>query len=468
MKSLRVQLLLSHVLPVLILLPVLGLLLAYIIETQVVLSSLADELAREAATLAQAAERQEFIFLNQEQGETFVRVASEEFEHHVALFRADGQEWAIVVQQTAPVSEAPTSEELDALEDGTLRERAEFNLDPSQARVEALAPVFNAQQQLLGIVRVTDHIDRVYERLTQMRLLILGATLAAVLLAAGIGAFLANRTANRLNQVTGAIRQVAQGQTPVVAEAAMPTEFGTAFEAVNDLQSRLRESEATRKRLLANLVHELGRPLGALQAAIHALQQGADNDPALRRDLLQGMDAQVERLKPLLDNLASLHGTSTGAMTLQRAPTNLNEWLPKVIVTWREAAEQKKLNWNQEIPAFLPTINMDANKMAQVLGNLLSNAIKYTPEGSGTITVRAAARNDTLEISVQDTGIGISAEDQQHIFDPFYRGHNARFPQGMGLGLSIAREIVDAHGGRIEVESELGKGSVFRVFLSTR
>jgi signal transduction histidine kinase len=467
MRTLRTQLLLSHVLPVLILLPVLGLLLGYIIETQVVLSSLADELAREAATLAQVAEQQQTVFLNQQQGETFVREASDEFEHHVALFSADGEEWAVIVEQNVPANQPPTEIELDSLEAGTLQEREVFHLDPAQARAEALAPVFDAQKQLLGIVRVTEHIDRIYNRLTQMRLLILGATLGAVLLAAGIGVFLADRTAKRLELITGAIRQVAQGQAPVVAETAMPTEFGAAFDAVSDLQARLHESETTRKRMLANLVHELGRPLGALQAAIHALQQGADNDPALRQELLGGMDAQVERLKPLLDNLASLHGTTTGAMTLVQTPTNLNEWLPRVIVTWREAAEQKHLKWEQEIPSHLPMVSMDGNKMAQVLGNLLANAIKYTPEAGGMVTLRAHAQEREVEISVQDTGIGISAEDQGHIFDPFYRGHNARFPQGMGLGLSIAREIVEAHGGKIEVKSELGKGSMFKITIPT-
>ena len=235
---------------------------------------------------------------------------------------------------------------------------------------------------------------------------------------------------------------------------------------VAELQTRLRDSEETRKRLLANFVHELGRPLGALQAAIHALQQGADNDPALRQELLQGMDGQVERLKPLLDNLASLHGACSSALALNRVSTDLSAWLPGILVGWRAAAEQKRLTWVQEIPSNLPPVNMDADRMAQVIGNLLSNAIKYTPEGAGEIRIGAAQQGNEIRIKVRDTGIGISKEDLAHIFDPFYRGHNARFPQGMGLGLSIARDVVNAHGGRITAESELGKGSVFTVSLA--
>jgi signal transduction histidine kinase len=267
-----------------------------------------------------------------------------------------------------------------------------------------------------------------------------------------------------------AITGVAYGTPVTLKPDAMPREFGAALAAVTDLQTRLQESETTRKRLLANLVHELGRPLGALQAAIHALRQGADQDPALRDELLQGMDLQVERLKPLLDNLASLHGGLSGALELQQAPVNLNEWLPKTIVTWREAAEQKGLVWLQEIPSSLPVVNLDANRMAQALGNLLSNAIKYTPEG-GTITVSAGEHARHVWIAVQDTGMGISPEDQQHIFDPLYRGNPAaesatnRFPQGRGLGLSIARDVVTAHGGSIRVESMLREGSRFTIIL---
>jgi signal transduction histidine kinase len=472
MKSLRGQLILSHIVPLLILLPLLGLLLLYIVETQIVLSSLTDELAREAAVLAEIAGQQTVVFENQNQGQVFAQAAGAQFEHNVALLQEDGTEWAVIVEGNVLASVQPTASELDALADGQGQTRAAFNPNPSLVTVQALAPVLDPQRRLVGIVRVTEYIDRVYARLTQMRVLILGATLAALLVAVGIGAFLANRTARQLDSVTSAITGVAYGSPITLKSDAMPREFGAPLDAVSDLQKRLQESEMTRKRLLANLVHELGRPLGALQAAIHALRQGADQDPTLRDELLQGMDAQVERLKPLLDNLASLHGGLSGALELQRTPVNLNEWLPKTIVTWREAAEQKGLLWQQEIPPDLPTVSIDANRMAQALGNLLSNAIKYTPEG-GTITVSAGQQDKKLLIAVQDTGIGISPKDRAHIFDPLYRGSPARtdapnrFPQGMGLGLAIARDVVTAHRGQIEVESTVGEGSKFRIVLPT-
>lgn len=470
MKSLRTQLVLSHILPLLIFIPLLGILLTYIVETQVVLNNVTADLAREAQVLAEIAAQQPGVFGDAAQAEFFARAAGAQYERNVSLYQANGAEVAVIVEQNARTAAPPTKTELSGLLNAETQTRVLAAFDPAQATAEVLVPVFSARRQLLGIVRVSEYIDRLSARLTTMRVFLLGSTLLALVAAVGIGALLAARTARRLDALTQGITTLAQGQTAAPPAEQMPQEFRQAFDAVQNLQTRLRASEETRKRLLANLVHELGRPLGALQAAIHALQQGADRDDALRQELLQGMDAQVERLKPLLDNLASLHGEVNGAMELRPTRVGVSGWLHKVIVTWRETAQQKQLTWQETIPENLPTVMMDADRMAQVLGNLLSNAIKYTPEGGG-IFLRASAEARELLLSVQDTGVGIAAEDLPHIYDSLYRGSAApsgganRFPQGMGLGLAIARDIVNAHHGRLQVASEPGKGSTFTVYL---
>ncbi len=220
-----------------------------------------------------------------------------------------------------------------------------------------------------------------------------------------------------------------------------------------------------RKRLLANLVHEVARPLGALQSAVHALQRGAVEDPTLRHNFLQGMDDQIERLKPLLENLASLYVLSGKPVELQREPVHLGQWLREILVTWQLAAQASGLRWQCDLPDDLPVVSLDPNRMAQVIGNLVANAIQYTPDG-GHIQVAAGRDARQVWISVEDTGIGITPEERQKIFEPLYRGPRARrFPQGMGLGLSIAIEIVRLHGGDLLVSSEQDRGSRFTVYL---
>ena len=215
----------------------------------------------------------------------------------------------------------------------------------------------------------------------------------------------------------------------------MPPEFARVFAAVSALSERLRASEDARKRLLANLVHEVARPLGALQAAVHALQRGAVDNPTLRQELLQGMDDQIERLKPLLDNLASLYALSGQPVELQPEQVDLGEWLREILVTWQAAAQARAWGGSATCPTICRWCTLDPNRMAQVIGNLVANAIQYTPEG-GRVRVAAGHEAGQVWISVEDTGIGITAEERQKIFEPLYRGPRARrFPQGMGLGL---------------------------------
>ena len=226
--------------------------------------------------------------------------------------------------------------------------------------------------------------------------------------------------------------------------------------------------EDARKRLLANLVHELGRPLGSISAAVHALRSGADGEPELREELLGGIHGQVERMQPLLDNLTTLHGQVLGTLELNRTPTQLAPWLTQVCSLWRQTARAKNVAWQADIPFALPIAEIDADQMERAVGNLLTNAVKFTP-GGGTITVSARmlptqepGAPDQIRITVEDSGPGIPIADQKRIFEPFQRGQSdRRFPQGVGLGLSIASDIVRAHGGAITLESTPGKGSRF-------
>jgi len=173
----------------------------------------------------------------------------------------------------------------------------------------------------------------------------------------------------------------------------------------------------------------------------------------------------MQLMQRLLDDLTHLYDQALGSLELDRKPTTLGPWLMQEIVPWREAAQDKGLSWQAHIPGNLPTVNIDADRIAQALGNVLGNAVKYTPAG-GEVVVSADAIDGSVCVHVRDTGVGIPQEEQQRIFEPFYRGQSSRrFPQGMGLGLSITRDLLVAHGGHIDVKSEVEQGSTFTLCL---
>jgi signal transduction histidine kinase len=268
-----------------------------------------------------------------------------------------------------------------------------------------------------------------------------------------------------LQDVTRAACQLSSGEQLAPLPERGPIEIQNLLHSMNVLVQRLLSLEQARRHLLSNLVHELGRPLGALRSATQALLGRSGEDTTLRRELLEGMSAEMDHLGRLLDDLAGLHDQVLGTLELNRQPTQLSEWLARTEPPWRESAQAKGLAWYASIAPDLPTLHVDPDRLAQVLGNLLSNAIKYTPKG-GTVSLTAGVAGEEAWIRVADTGPGISPEEQARIFAPFYRSQpGRRFPQGMGLGLNIAYTLVAAHGGRLELESSPGHGSRFTIRL---
>jgi signal transduction histidine kinase len=280
-----------------------------------------------------------------------------------------------------------------------------------------------------------------------------------------IGLLLALRLERPIYTLTSAVTNIAAGHSIEQLPISGLDELRLLAQAVNHLSQRLREMEETRRHLLANVVHELGRPLGAVRSAIHVLRQDKNSSPALQQELLAGIDAELERLQPLLDDLARLHGQNLGVRELTLQPLALNDWLLPLLQPWQAAAKEKGLIWQVTLAPTLPPLLGDPDRLAQAVGNLLSNAVKYTP-ADGKISVETGRSGGELWLRVGDTGFGISAEDLPHLFTAFFRGQQqSRFPRGLGLGLTIAQEIAAAHNGRIQVDSAPGHGSQFTLYL---
>ncbi len=475
MRSLYTRLIVSHVLPVMVVVPIMAAVLVYVLETQVVLTSIADELSMQAELLAHLAASQPDIWNDQAEANAFVTRFGSLVQARIAILDANG--YLIVSNATDEQAQVGSAQDIIGLAqvlDGGIYTRistesylyAEYVHYQESAEVaEVMAPVWGANQRVVGIIRLTSQIGHVHERFKGLRLLIVGTLLIALVLSVSLGWVLARDLARQLHQATQMVELLTSGvRLPALPKGGLH-EIRRLLLSVDALSARLNAVEEARRQLLANLVHELGRPLGALRSAIQALRGGAHKDPVLGQELLLGMDEEIGRLERLLDDLAHLYDQAVGKAELNYQQIPLAEWLVNLLVPWREAAQARGLRWQTEIPQELPMFVADPDRLAQALGNLLSNATKYTPSG-GSITVSAGTDNGKVWIEVRDTGIGIDPDELEAIFEPFYRGQRTHhLPRGMGLGLTIARDLVTAHGGTLEVHSTPGHGSRFVIRL---
>ncbi|HEX5837386.1 MAG TPA: ATP-binding protein [Anaerolineales bacterium] len=229
---------------------------------------------------------------------------------------------------------------------------------------------------------------------------------------------------------------------------------------VQDL-TRIRRLETVRRDFISNLSHELRTPLASLKALTETLQDGALDDPPAARRFIEQIQIEVDALSQMVTELLELSRIESGRLTLDRRPVAPRDLLNSASKRMRLQAERAGLNLRVECPSDLPKVEIDLQRLEQVLVNLIHNAVKFTRPG-GEILLAAETGNGEVRFAVQDTGIGIPAEDISRIFERFYRVDRSRTGSGTGLGLSIAKHIVEAHKGRIWVESIEGQGSTFR------
>jgi two-component system sensor histidine kinase BaeS len=466
LNSLRFRLILSHVLPLVVIIPLMGLVLVYTLETKVLLVNLSKDLESQAVLFAEIADDYASMWQDPDQAQAFVTRFSPHLGAQVTLLSPDG----LLLASSDPANAERLGQPFEPFQRADLM-AGHLSVETSYSRqqlaeiIQVSIPVMRPSQKVLGVIRLSHRLSGVYDWFRDLRAVSITVLAAALLLGSASGLILAHNIERPLQQITQAILRLTSGRklTPLPAKGA--GEIQVLVSAFNSLVERLQSLEQARRQLLANLVHELRRPLGALYSAVEALIGGAGEDAELRLELLEGMEEQVERLQRLLGDLAQLHDQVLGTLELDHQPVPLSTWLSHELAPWREAARRAGLNWETRIPSDLPTLDADPDRLAQAVGNLLSNAIKYTPAG-GSVSIKASATGEVACIQVSDTGPGIAAEEQERIFSPFYRGHTSgRFPQGMGLGLTIARDLIVAHEGLLEVESTPGEGSHFTIRL---
>jgi two-component system sensor histidine kinase BaeS len=462
--TMRWRFILSHIVPLLIIVPLMGIALIYALETQVLLTTLARELTGQASLVAKLAQAQPDIWRDPAGAQAFATEAASAVEARLMLLDPEGH----ILASSDPTDTGHFGQVLkpagwETALGGQTNVQMTYSQRLQEEMVDVLAPVVGADQQVEGVIRLSHRWTTIGERFLQMRYLITGVLIGGLLLGAVAGFVLALNLERPIQQANRAVSRIARGELSTPLAERGPRETRELLHSVNILMERLHGLERARRELLANLVHELGRPLGAVRAAIEAILRGAASEPSVQRELLEGVKDEIDHLKRLLDDLAGLRDQVLGTLELERQPTALSAWLSHTLAPWREEAQAEGLHWEAAIPSNLPTADIDSERLGQALGNLVSNAIKYTPQG-GTVTVRAGLDAETFWVCVGDTGPGIPPEEQERIFEPLYRSQTGRrFPQGMGLGLTIARDLVTAHDGQLELESTPGQGSHFTI-----
>ena len=288
------------------------------------------------------------------------------------------------------------------------------------------------------------------------------AGVTAGLVGLALALLLVRQITRPLGSLSHAAGQIAGGDLTVRVPVQSKDEFGALAITFNQMASSLETQEKLRRNLMADVAHELRTPLAGIQGPVEAMQEGILPTTG---ENLQAVHVQVMLLNRLVEDLRTLANAEAGQLSLDRLPFDLVELCRHQVTAFQPQAHGKQIDLTLHTTGELITVRGDEQRLGQVLNNLLDNALRHTPAG-GTVQVELATTNGLVRLAVIDSGAGVPADALPHLFDRFYRAESSRnrLTGGSGLGLAIARQLVQAHGGRIWAESPASgqtQGSAF-------
>ena len=316
------------------------------------------------------------------------------------------------------------------------------------------------ERSFLGAVVVARPKDqlgtRVLPLLGRLGLALLGGVLVAGLLAA----YLTRRITRPVHELSSVADEVAQGRYDVqVPRVPGGGEIDHLADRLREMTVRLSEAEQRERNFLMSVSHELRTPLTAIRGHVEALREGVAEDAAARAASLEVISEETNRLERLVGDVLDLAKLDAHRFTLTREEVDMERLCDRAYSAFGEEARRREIDYRREIRAH-PVIEADGDRVLQIITNLLSNAFRWTPDG-GRIGLTLNAENGAVAVAVDDTGPGVPVEERERIFRAFW----SRDGGGTGLGLAIARELAEAHGGRIALETEPGRGSRFELVL---
>ena len=302
-----------------------------------------------------------------------------------------------------------------------------------------------------------------HDLLLAIVLLIFASGMAMVL-----GYFLSSTITERIHILKGAAEKLAQGdlktRVPVQGNdevSVLANSFNQMAEKLQIADKQQRDLDNMRRDLIAWVSHDLQTPLTSMRAILEAVSDGIVDDPETVKRYLHTAQRDVNNLSALIDDLFQMAQLDAGGFPLNKDRSSLSDLVSDTLESFTELAKQQNIILEGNVELDVDPVLMDTQAIGRVLNNLIGNALRHSSQGRVSVWVRRSALG--VDVTVSDTGEGIREEDLQHIFDRFYRGEKSRNrgTGGAGLGLAIARGIVNAHGGDIKVESQIGKGTQF-------
>ena len=293
---------------------------------------------------------------------------------------------------------------------------------------------------------------------TSVNRLLLAGGIVAGLIALGLGALLARRATAPARELTDAARALAAGDRSSRVEYEAGDELGEMASAFNAMADTIEEEDRLRRNFASDVAHELRTPLAILRTQIEGLQDGV---VSVDGGALASLHEETLRLSRLVADLEMLASADAARFSLRRSTVSLRDVLEDAAREFAGPFEAERVELRSDLEDC--DLVVDAVRIRQIVANLLSNALKFTAPG-GTVVLRSSSGPSEASIVVSDTGAGISAEDLPHVFDRFYRGRGVR-AGGSGIGLAVARELAEAHGGTLDVQSVVGSGTTFTLRL---
>jgi len=343
-----------------------------------------------------------------------------------------------------------------------------LHVDPTARGSQWLAVAFvplRQGSQVVGVVGTAVRATDYARDLRRVQGLALLATGLVFLLAGAMSFWMARSIARPIREMQRLAAELAAGRLDRRVHLGGCEEIHRLGQALNTMAQQLAHLEKVRRELLANVSHDLRTPVSNIRVAAEAVARRVEAGKLPPLHLLEGVVAETERLNDFIDEVLELSRLESDTLDLHFEWIDLAAWAEEVRVAWQPRLGEKKLTLEVALPTPCPPLRADRERLWQAVMNLLDNAVKFTPEG-GRITLSATPQEGGVTLSVADTGPGIAEEDLPFLFERFFKADRSRDRRqgGTGLGLAIAKRLVEAHGGRISVESTVGTGTTFHLW----